>query len=40
MILWAEMDADNTGQVIKDEFEEGRESVNRVGRFFKFLLLR
>lgn len=21
MILWAEMDADNTGQVIKDEFE-------------------
>jgi hypothetical protein len=22
MILWAEMDADNTGQVTKDEFED------------------
>lgn len=24
MILWAEMDADNTGHVTKDEFEDGR----------------
>lgn len=38
MILWAEMDADNTGQVTKDEFEEGK-TVREVGGFggFKFV---
>ena len=32
MILWAEMDADNTGQVTKDEFEAtGSPSVSPMG---------
>lgn len=31
MILWAEMDADNTGQVTKDEFEEGKPGIRQRG---------